>query len=143
MPHARQSIREAVATALTGLATTGSRVFQSRMREQDTLPCLLVATNDESVSSNISGIQERQLSISVTGVAKAASNVDDTLDTIASEVETAMQSAGTLGGLVDAPPALTLLSTSFDDSLEQPVGEVSLTFGCTYFTNAGAPGTTL
>lgn len=143
MAHARQSIREAVATAMTGLTTTGSRVFQSRMREQDSLPCLLVATNDETIESGIGDVQQRQLEVTVTGVAKAASNVDDTLDTIASEVEVAMQAAGTLGGLVDAPPALARISTSFDDSLEQPVGEISLSFGCTYFTNAGAPGTTL
>ena len=54
-----------------------------------------------------------------------------------------MQGAGTLGGLVSSPPVLSSLSNSFDDSLEQPVGEVTLAFRCTYFTNAGAPGTTL
>lgn len=143
MPHARQAIREAVATAVTGLATTGSRVFQSRMRAQDALPCLLVTTDGESITEEISGVQQRELEIRITGVAKAAANVDDTLDTIASEVETAVQAAGTLGALVSIPPTLTAISTDFDDSLEQPVGEIALTFRSTYFTNAGAPGTTL
>lgn len=145
MPHARQSIREAVVTAVTGLTTTGSRVFAARMRPQDSLPCLLVATNDEEVTlDSVDGlVLQRALEVSVEGVAKAAANLDDTLDTIASEVEVAMQAAGTLGGLVDAAPVLQSIRTDFDDSLEQPVGAVRLSYRCTYFTNAGAPGTTL
>lgn len=141
--HARRSIREAVAAALTGLATTGSRVFQSRMRPQESLPALLVATNGEEIEQDLGTVQTRALDIDVTGVALAASGVDDTLDAIAEEVEVAMQAAGTLGGLVSAPPVLTAIRTAFDDSLEQPAGEVSLTFRCLYFTQAGAPGTTL
>ncbi|MBK8772501.1 MAG: hypothetical protein IPM06_19045 [Rhizobiales bacterium] len=38
MAHARQAIREAAATLLTNLTTTGSRVFQSRMAPQESLP---------------------------------------------------------------------------------------------------------
>ena len=143
MAHARRSIREAVATAVTGLATTGSRVFQSHMLPQETLPCLLVTAGSEEVETDLGSVQTRVLEIEIVGVAKAASDVDDTLDAIAEEVEAAVQSAGTLGGLVSAPPVLTRIRTDFDDSLEQPVGEIALTFGCTYFTNAGAPGTTL
>ena len=143
MAHARQSIREAVATAVTGLASTGSRVFQSRMRPQETLPCLLVNAGDEEVQTDVGNIQTRVLEISIVGVAKAAANLDDALDTISAEVEVAVQAAGTLGGLVSTPPVLARIRTDFDDSLEQPVGEISLTFGCTYFTNAGVPGTTV
>lgn len=143
MAHARRSIREAVATAVTGLATTGSRVFQSRMREQETLPCLLVVTDSEVVDATVGTIQQRELEIRITGLAQTASNVDDTLDAIAEEVETAVQSAGTLGGLVSAAPVLTGIRTAFDDSLQQPVGEIELSFRCTYFTHAGAPGTTV
>lgn len=143
MAHARQSIREAVATAVTGLASTGSWVFRSRMRPQESLPCLLVNAGDEEVLTSEGNVQTRVLEIEIVGVAKAAANVDDSLDTIASEVEAAVQAAGTLGGKVSVPPALARISTAFDDSLEQPVGEITLVFACTYFTNAGAPGTTL
>lgn len=143
MAHARRQIREAVATALTGLTTTGSRVFQSRMREQESLPCLLVVTDTENVDASVGTIQQRDLDILVTGLAQGASNVDDTLDAIAEEVETAMQAAGTLGGLVSVAPGLTGIRTQFDDSLQQPVGEIELAFRCTYFTHAGAPGTTV
>ena len=50
MAHYRQQIRERVATTLTGLATTGSNVFQSRVYplENNKLPCLLVYTTEEA-----------------------------------------------------------------------------------------------
>lgn len=143
MAHARQQIREALAAVVTGLATTGAAVFQSRMRAQEALPCLLVTTLDESVErTGIGDELERDLEVAVIGVAKAAANVDDTLDTIAAEVETAIGPNNTLGGLVRGLE-LRSVSIEFDDELEQPVGTVRLTYRCTYFTTAGVPGTTL
>ena len=49
MAHLRQSIRERIATDVTGLSTTGSNVFQSRVYpvEDGSLPCLLVYTTSE------------------------------------------------------------------------------------------------
>ena len=55
MAHARQTIREAAATKVTGLTSTSTRVFQSRMVPQETLPCLLVATNDEEINPGTIG----------------------------------------------------------------------------------------
>ena len=136
MAHARQTIREAAATLLTGLTTTGSRVFQSRMAPQDSLPCLLVMTDDEEITWGAFEKQlERRLSLTVVGLAKATSTVDDTLDTIAAEVETAL---GT-----DLKYELTAIAVDFDESLEKPAGRIVLTFSIRYFTTAGAPGTVL
>lgn len=141
--HARQAIREALATAVTGLVTTGANVFQSRMRAQDTLPCLLVTTNDESVDRiDMGTVEQRDIAVEITGVAKQASGVDDTLDDIAAEIETAIGAANTLGGRVQGLH-LASIRPEFDDELDQPVGLVRLTYRCTYFTNAGVPGTTL
>jgi hypothetical protein len=143
MSHARQQIREAFATVVTGLASTGSRVFQSRMRAQETLPCLLVVTNDETiVPADFDNKLEHSLAIVVSGVAQAAANVDDTLDTIALEVETAVGSLNYLGGKVKGL-SLESITTEFDDSLQQPVGLINLGYRCTYYTNAGVPGTTV
>ncbi len=134
MPHARQQIREACAALVTGLTTTGSRVFQSRMRPQDTLPCLLVTTADEDVRpGTISTIYERELLLVVRGFAKGNSTVDDTLDQIALEVETAMAARK------DA--TLDKIEVEFDDELEKPVGSIAITYRITYFTAAGTPGT--
>ncbi len=135
MAHARQTIREAAATLLTNLTTTGTRVFQSRMVPQESLPCLLITTNDEEITpGTISGMAERNLDLAVTGCAKAASNVDDTLDTIAAEVETAM--AG-----FTYRNELTRLEVDFDEAVEKPAGRIVLTFRITYLTAAGLPGT--
>lgn len=135
MPHARQTIRETAAALLTGLTTTGSRVFQSRMSPQETLPCLLVTTNDEEiVPGTIGNLIERQLELVISGLAKAGSNVDDTLDTIAAEVETAM--AG-----FTYRNQLTRLEIDFDEALEKPVGRILLTYRVIYLTAAGSPGT--
>lgn len=136
MPHARQTIREAAATLLTGLASTGSRVFQSRMVPQTTLPCLLVTTDAEEIAPGAFEKQlDRRLTLTVVGIAKATSNVDDTLDTIAAEVETALGS--------DYRYELTGIDVDFDETLEKPAGRIALTYAYRYFTNAGAPGTVL
>lgn len=143
MAHARRQIREAIAAVVTGLASTGSRVFQSRMRAQEALPCLLVVTHDEQIERTGLGDElERQVDVEITGVAKAAANVDDALDAIAEEVETAIGPNNALGGLVRATE-LRSLKTELDDELEQPVGLIRLAYRCTYFTPAGAPGTPL
>jgi hypothetical protein len=138
MPHARQTIREATATLVTSLTSTGTRVFQSRMvPTAATLPCLLVTTNDEEIEAGAFEKQlDRRLSVQIIGVAKAASaSLDDALDTIAAEVETAI---GT-----NLKYELRAITVDFDESLEKPTGRITLDFSYRYFTNAGAPGTTL
>lgn len=136
MAHARQTIRESAATLLTGLTSTGSRVFQSRIVPQTTLPCLLVMTDAEEIAPGAFEKQlERRLTLTVVGVAKAGATIDDNLDTIAAEVETALGS--------DYRYELTGIDVDFDETLEKPAGRITLTYGYRYFTNAGAPGTVL
>lgn len=144
--HARQQIREAIAAAVTGLASTGNRVYQSRLyalRDPD-LPCLLVNTDDEDIAPlTLHGPAqlERDLQVQVRGVAKVAANLDDTLDTLAAEVETALGNT-TLSGLVRT---LTLESirVEFDDGLDKPVGVIALGYRASYFTVANAPTTAI
>lgn len=137
MSHVRRQIREAVAAAVTGLATTGSRVFQSRvypLRDAD-LPCLLVSTGDEEISpATIGNILQRDIDLHVRGVAKAGTDLDDTLDQIALEVETAIAN-----GYPEA--RLHKVETDMEDTLEKPAGVLALTYRLTVFTAAGNPGT--
>lgn len=134
MPHARQTIREAAATLLTGLSSTGSRVFQSRMVPQTTLPCLLVTTNDEEITpGTIANLIERNLDLVVVGVAKASA-ADDALDTIAAEVETAMAGFAYRN-------ELQRIEVDFDETLDKPAGRIALTYRINYITAAGSPGT--
>lgn len=140
--HARQQIRSAVVTAVTGLATTGTKVYASRMRPatDSMLPCLLVTTDREAVDSTVQSRQMRELTVTVRGIANGTTNLDATLDTMAKEVETALQSAGTLSGKVPGGLLLQEVDIEFDDALEKPVGVVVLQFKAGYFTQAGAPG---
>ena len=140
MTHARQQIREAVATALTGLTTTGTRVYQSRMTPKDTQPFLLIETGHEEIEQGPQLCLQRALIVTVRGYAKAASNVDDALDTIAAEIEVAAQAAGTFGGKLPAGLVLQSIDVDFDDALERPVGVIEMQFKAGYFTQSGLPG---
>lgn len=142
MPHVRRQLREAAAAQVTGLALTGARVHQSRMRPQSAtaLPCLLVTTNDEAIApGSIGDRQERELTLTVRGLAKATATLDDTLDQIALEVETALAANPSLGGLA-AGMELRSIRVDFDDATDQPVGVIDLDYRLTYFTAAGSPG---
>lgn len=146
--HVRQQIREAVATALTGLTTTGARVFQSRTRPlaESDLPCLRIDTNDERVvemSPMSGGPMAREIDVVVSGVAMATANLDDTLDTIAAEVETVLLGGSqSLSGKAKAI-VLNRLGVELDDSAQKPVGVMRLEFTITTLTAKGSPTTAL
>ena len=93
--HLRRQIRERVATTLTGLSTTGSNVFQSRIYPMESagLPGLCVYTQEESVGiQSMGGTRNvsRDLTLIIEGYASASLNIDDTMDAIGKEVEVAM-----------------------------------------------------
>lgn len=144
--HVRQQIREALGTVLSGLTTTAARVYQSRIYplEDGDLPCLLVATDQESITPQTSvanPVLERQLKITVRAVAKTTSNLDDMLDTMIKEVETAVnatEAANTLGGLV-TEITLENIEIELSAEAEKPVGQALMTFNATYYTQAAAP----
>ena len=140
--HIRRTLREAVATAVTGLTTTAARVYQSRMRPATdaTLPCLLVTVESTDVQEWLQNNQQRSFTVVIRGLAKAGATLDDTLDQIALEVETAVEAAGTLTGLVPGGLALERDEVDFDDTLEKPVGVIVLSYRAICFTRAGAPG---
>lgn len=142
--HLRTQIRSAVCTALTGLATTGSRVSAARMtpRRGSDLPCLLVETRSETIDGGPQSIAQHDLRLYVTGYAKANSALEGTLDQIAAEVETALSGAGTLSGLVPGGLYPVAVETDFDDSLDQPAGTIELEYRATYFARVGTPTAT-
>lgn len=140
--HLRTSLRDAMATAVTGLTSTGSRVHKSLLYPvaADALPCLLVACGEqEQIQQESNYIQQRTLLMTVRGMAKATGDLDATLNQIALEVEAAVQAAGMLGGKVD-DVTLTEIRTDVDDSMDKPVGVIELTYRLIYFTVAGAAG---
>lgn len=134
MPHCRRTLRELAGSLCAGLATTGDRVHQSRLppRTAAGLPCLLIYADNERIGDTSAGPHDRALEVVIDGYAMAAANLDDTLDQIALEVETAMAA--------DPRFRLRSLAVDFDEALEKPVGVIRLTYEILYFTQAGDPG---
>lgn len=82
----------------------------------------------------------RNLSLVVEGYVKAVSNYDDTVDTIAKEVETAMGNDVTLNDLAKNS-FLESTVIEYDGEGEKPLAVVQLTYNVEYMTKENAPQT--
>lgn len=138
MSHVRQQIRDDIVTTLTGLTTTGSNVFRSRIfpLEDTSLPALCIYTKSEVSEYDTIGLPRsvnRVLDVAVEAYVKGVSNYDNTLDTIAVEVEEAIAADVTLGGLAkDAQ--ITAFEADFAGDGEQPVAVGRFTITVEYRT---------
>jgi len=138
MSHVRQQIRDDIVTTLTGLTTTGSNVFRSRIfpLEETNLPALCIYTKSETSEYDTIGLPRsvnRILDVAVEAYVKGVSNYDNTLDTIAVEVEEAIAADITLGNLAkDAQ--ITAFEADFAGDGEQPVAVGRFTVTVEYRT---------
>lgn len=138
MAHVRQQIRDDIVTTLTGLATTGSNVFRSRIfpLEQTKLPALCIFTKSEAVEFDTIGLPRsinRVLDVAVEAYVIGTANYDNSLDTIAVEIEEAIAADPTLGGLAkDAQ--VTAFEADFSGDGEQPVAVGRFTVTVEYRT---------
>lgn len=108
--HLRTQLRQAVQTALTGLATTGGRVFLGRtwpLADAD-FPALLIYARggtyrvDAQGGSDATRPYERDERLVVEGVVRLHDlEPDDTLDRIEAEVAAALLSSSAVGALVE------------------------------------------
>lgn len=144
MSHVRQQLREQVAAALAGLSLTGARVFQSRFYplERTDLPGILVFVDDESIdymSISSNAHLKRDVLVRIQAVAKANSDLDDTLDTISANIETAIHGAS----LIIKAKGFVGTQIDIDSSGEQPVGKATLTYRMQMITTSADPQTAL
>ena len=135
MAHLRQSIRERIATDVTGLSTTGSNVFQSRIYpiEDASLPCLLVySTSEDSEPTEMASPRPvtRILNVVVQGVV-SATQPDDTLDTISKEVEVALAGDVSINDLAHNS-FLSGTEIEFNADGAKPIGTVMLNYVVEY-----------
>lgn len=142
--HLRTQIRDAVAAALTGLPTTGARVYPSRVYPVQTadLPCLLVyARRDDVQLETIHAPKylQRTVELEVVALAKAASDLDDVLDQMCKEVEAAL--AMPVAALAGIAQDINPVSTEFElvGAAEKPTGSASMIFTVGYFNLENAP----
>jgi len=141
--HVRTQIREEIGTTLTGLTTTGSRVYQSRVYplESGGTPALLIYTKSEDSEPTVIGsnrLSERNLSVAVEIYVKATANFDDTIDTAAKEIEAAIAADPTLNGLAK-DCYLQSTEIEFNAEGEKPLGVASLIFLTNYYVREQAP----
>jgi hypothetical protein len=135
--HLHRQIRDAVATALTGLTTTAARVYPNRLHKFETtsLPGLRITLPGDSVSPTSvhqPHVQQHALTIDVECVAKAVSDLDDTCDLMAKEVEIALSAGISIGG---RPLYPLLTGSEYDDEAAgTPAGAKRLTFSVEYHT---------
>ncbi len=141
--HVRQQIREYFGTTLTGLTTTGSNVYESRVYtlQENTLPSLVIYTKSETSEPIVIGtdrVMSRELTVVVEAYCKATSNFDDTIDTISKEVEEAISADRTLGSLAK-DTYIESTEIEYTGEGEQPVGYVSLNFLTNYYVQETNP----
>lgn len=141
MAHIRKQIRERAVTELTGLTTTGSNVFESRFRkfQDNELPGLRVFTRNEvSERIDMNNSLHRKCELMIEGVAIDVTNVEDVLDTMAAEIETAIGQSN-LNGLAIEAIELIATNTEINDEANQPVGTVTIIFTVQYLTTDNLP----
>lgn len=140
--HVHTQIRAAAVTALTGLATSGARVYPDRLFDlaDANLPGLRVYLDNESVETvtvHAPPQQQRRADLVVECCAKAASALSTTLDTMSKEVEIALAAGFTAAGKRITP---TLSSSRLDrEPGSTTVGVKRLVFDTEFFTLANAP----
>ena len=140
--HLHKQIRGAVVTKLTGLTTSGSRVYANRLAPlPDTAQPSLTITLDEETSEGLTvhhpQAQGRTLTLAVSAIAKASAGLDDTLDLMSKEVEVALSSGITIGSV-----HLDVLYTGMqfdDEQLDKPVGIKRMTFSIEFTAMSNAP----
>lgn len=141
--HVRKQFRQAVALVVTGLATTGANVFQSRAYRLDAnqLPALRVYTEGEEaqpLTIHTPEVRQRTVTIVVAGVQKKLDTLEDTLDAISAEVEAALSSVVTVGAQ-KVPLVYLGTEVSVEDEGDFPTGEIQLRYQATLFNVANTP----
>jgi hypothetical protein len=139
MAHVRTQIREAMKAALTGLPTTGAKVFKSRdwPRNAEELPALLIYSGPESSEPvDFDEATDRDYDVVVeVALFAGADGIDDFMDQIAVEVENAVQADQTFGGLAKST---TLTGSEPDVNLdgEMPFGSLAMTYSVNYVADS-------
>lgn len=130
MTHRRTLLREAFVTHLrSAIPSLGQRVYSGRLMpiEEPELPAIVVHTREreqilQRSTSGWSGYEQRRGIVSVICVAQSFDDLDTDLDTMAAQVEAALQ-AWTIPGFESSDPQL------LDSDASDPEFDGSLTTG--------------
>lgn len=142
----RRQIREAVASALAGLTTSGANVFPSRTYElQDAeLPGLRIYEGQLAVDESLDDgpVEDQTLAIVVEACSKRSANLDNELAEMEREVRVRVHQTAWLGGKASAR-FLGSDEPELDGEAEREVGVMRITFEFRFFSARGAPDVAL
>jgi len=152
MPHVRKQLRDAIRARITGLSTTGSKVYDAPSdpippTELPALALYLLSETAETTTKNRQ--QERVLEIRIEALAAYRSPLAgevnataDELDQMAAEIEAALAGDLTFGSLVrDVQFQGTEIDFTPDGQSQTAMAR--LRFSLTYDTREGQPETVL
>lgn len=140
--HAHKQIRDAIETALTGLTTSGSRVYANRLYPltESQVPALRIYLDEEDAAAqsiHAPMLLERTVRLVVECVAKATTALDDTCDLMSKEVEIALSAGVTVSGVLLVP---VYAGSEFDDEIsDKPIAAKRLRFELVFHTMNNAP----
>lgn len=144
MAHVRKQIRDALVSALTGLATTKNNVHAQRVYPQTKFPSLNIILTDEVDEQTIPSGKDRQdrnMSIIIEARVKAVDGLVDDLDKIDQEVtqklydEMFVQTGSTLASLLHDLDWVSFGPIEFTDEHDQQVMMAPITFDAAYRVN--------
>ncbi len=158
MAHARQTLREAVATLLRATPVAWGSVLETRVATTRQLwPFLMVFASEETAVReliHLTGIYDRSVTLNVVGMLKMpgtgdgianVETVEDRMDAMAAEIETKL-TLSALQAVVPKAQTIALQSTSMEVVTDEASGSIShaeltQTWVVTYETAEGAPST--
>lgn len=144
MKHARQSIREAAAAALSGISD--ATIVTNRLKGKASLPAIVVRTGQESTRESdrdLDAEYDRFLTLVFRIYLQGTDDVEDELDDYAAQIEAAIALDSTLGGWV----LETFYQTTTVDFEEEgegyPLAYLDLEYRVWYRTTAADPETSI
>lgn len=142
--HLRKQIRSAVVAALTGLATTGARVYDEPVDPLSDADigagALAVYAGGEEIPEASFGLDrrmQRNLDLVVEVYVKRVTGYADQRDLIVKEVEVAIAANQSAGGVKWIQ--LRSISTEPSEELDRPALAATLRFEAPYYTTLGTP----
>lgn len=143
MAHARQQIREAVIAKIHAIGIANAKVMKARTNRVDPVdgPVLIVFAPQEQSDVSAMGSApplDRTLSISLEAYVKGDVDIEDDLDDLAVDIETAFGSDPKLGGLIKS---IRLTSTESDigGGSEQRAANMQMVYEVRYRTKSDQP----
>jgi hypothetical protein len=131
MTHKRTTIRNNIADVLKAIPSIKSfQIGRTVDIEQDELPhCTIEALDDNVESMHLNGATNHTMEISLVVTVRDLTNIYDTLDAIAEDIETALLDDDDLDSNINM---IDIQRTTFTLSDEQPLGEMRLVYYVSY-----------